>query len=379
MKRISCILVLLSCLLLLVPESSATDLYYWNGSDSLALSVCSLYVSAEAIEPEFYDWASLLGQAISSDTAFAPNELANGFYSLPLEQGLNLDSLITELRSNEDIRFAHYAYFTTDRDTFFTTSTLYAKPSDGTSQSVIDSLIHVFGLSIKYQHQDSQRPIVFQITEDSPVDLVGIANDLYESGLFDYACPSFAGMLHYDSDPYFQYQWHYNNTQQYGGIAGADIDLLAAREYTVPSNPVLVALLDDGFELHEDVPASRWANGYDYVDLDWDETPSGNNGHGMLCLGAFAAVTDNDIGIGGIAPPGVRVLGQKVNANDPGTVIPAIYDAVDSSAAVIGISWSLYSDPSAGDIGITYALNFAHLLGVTIVCSAGNQGWPTVN
>ena len=379
MKKTALLFLPLLLAISLNSDAHCQNLYYWNGSDSLSLTICSTYVSVKPTDPEFSAWAILLGGALDSDTAFVPDYLANGFWSLPLAEPVNHDSLLTALRDHEDVLFAHPAYFTLDRDTFLVTSTLYAKVKPGTTAGQIDSLVDEFNLTIKYQHEDARRPIIFQITADSPLDLVGITNDLYESGLFEYACPSFAGMLHYDSDPYFQYQWQYHNTQQYGGVAGADIDLLAAREYTVPNNPVLVALLDDGFELHEDVPASRWANGYDYVDLDWDESPEGNSGHGMLCLGSFAAVTDNSTGIGGIAPSGIRVLGQRVNIDDPATVTSAIYDAVDSNAAVIGISWSEYSDPTEADTGVTDALQYAYSEGVLNVCSAGNAGWNRVN
>ena len=73
-----------------------------------------------------------------------------------------------------------------------------------------------------------------------------------------FACPDVLGSeddrLDAPADPLFGQQWSLENTTQFGGIAGADIDFLPAWELTRGDSLVLVAIVDEGCELdHPDM------------------------------------------------------------------------------------------------------------------------------
>ena len=96
-------------------------------------------------------------------------------------------------------------------------------------------------------------------------------------------------------------------------------------------------------------------------------------GHGTHIAGIIAAISDNDIGIVGVAPE-CRLMNAKV-ADDKGrcqasTVAEAIIWAVDNGASVINISIEL-GEPSPE---LEDAINYAWNQGAIIITAAGNDG-----
>ena len=53
-------------------------------------------------------------------------------------------------------------------------------------------------------------------------------------------------------DEFYPLQWHLNNTGQSGGISGYDINTELAWDITTGSEEIIVAVIDDGVEEHED-------------------------------------------------------------------------------------------------------------------------------
>lgn len=167
------------------------------------------------------------------------------------------------------------------------------------------------------------------------------------------------------------------------------MDLPLVWELTIPDSPVLLGVLDDGVETHEDIGSNTWADGYDYLYDTDDESPKNCEYcyHGMAVCGLIAALTDNDsVGVAGIASrSGIRILGQRVfqrvAPDTPATfagsssIMEAIQDAVDSGAAVINISWGMLSGhgPDCPQLySVDCGLNYAHENGVLVVCGSGN-------
>lgn len=122
------------------------------------------------------------------------------------------------------------------------------------------------------------------------------------------------------NDPYLIRQWNLNNTGQTRGTVGADAGVFSAWNAGYSGKGVLVAVVDDGFELkHPDLEAGlRTDLGWDYRDDDSNPAAVGLDGfdedgqpradsHGTAVAGIIAAVADNALGIAGIAH-GSRVV-----------------------------------------------------------------------
>ena len=130
------------------------------------------------------------------------------------------------------------------------------------------------------------------------------------------------------NDSQLNQQWHHVNTGQTGGTADADIDSDLAWDITTggttATNDDIVVCIIEGANLdHEDLRNNRWMNPFEtagnnidddgngYVDdiMGWNAggnngvvgygTNSGNTSHGTNCVGMFAAVGDNNLGVVG--------------------------------------------------------------------------------
>lgn len=174
------------------------------------------------------------------------------------------------------------------------------------------------------------------------------------------------------NDPEYQWQW------------GLDmIQMPYAWEISTGHKNVLVGVIDTGIVPHPDLfPNSgydwgniRWDKAYDFInedeepfDLDADHI---NQSHGTHVAGIIGALTDNGLGIAGIAwDVGIvplRVIGDDSEGYTD-NLIEAIYYAEDNGIDIVNISLG-----TENTIGLEQACRRARFSGVTLVAAAGNS------
>ena len=161
------------------------------------------------------------------------------------------------------------------------------------------------------------------------------------------------------------------------------INLSFAWDEQKGNSNVIVAVVDTGVSLdHPDLKANL-VPGYDFVDRDEDPFDNiyhedSKYSHGTHVAGTISAVTNNGIGIAGVAwnvkiMP-IRVLGSngEGNAND---IIEGINWAVNHGANVINLSLGK-TGPRPGEYGteaFMEAIDIAIDQGVTVVAATGND------
>jgi gliding motility-associated-like protein len=187
------------------------------------------------------------------------------------------------------------------------------------------------------------------------------------------------------NDPYFSEQWHYHNTGQ-TGTAGVDINLPEAWDITTGSTDVIVAVVDGGIDYtHPDIAANMWSGiGRNFINNTNTITPED---HGTHVAGTIAAVSNNGIGVAGIAGGsgsgnGVRLMSCQIFDNDggDGDAVNAIVYAADHGAVICQNSWGykekeIYN--SSDLVAIRYFINYAgssKMKGGIVIFSAGNEG-----
>lgn len=202
-----------------------------------------------------------------------------------------------------------------------------------------------------------------------------------KSPLVAYAEPNYyvyaQQLVRTPNDELFPVQWHYPM-----------IGLPQAWATTVGA-PVLVAVLDTGVRFDHPDLLGVFTQGYDFFDDDPDPTDPGcpldpnDASHGTHVAGTIAALTNNRIGVAGVAwggAAGVRIIpvrvlgnrGQNCGVGSNFMVAAGIRFAADRGAKVINLSLGGPSPAQILEEAVAYALS----RGVTLVAAAGNEDAP---
>ncbi len=231
-----------------------------------------------------------------------------------------------------------------------------------------------YGLHLWYEIKlDAANNSDFQscIDELKGIEEVYFAEQVYEKTLFgildEGPKPTFA-----PNDPMYDQQWHYNNTGQTGGLAGADISLEEAWDIQSGSNTTIVAITDGGIDFtHPDLADAMWINsaeangvagvdddlngyiddiyGYSFADNTGNILPD-PDGHGTHVAGTIGATNNNGIGVAGIAGgsgigDGIRLMSCAVFGSSGGGsgFEEAYVYAADMGAVINQNSWGYTS------------------------------------
>ena len=184
-------------------------------------------------------------------------------------------------------------------------------------------------------------------------------------------------------DPLLASQWHYNNTGQTNGTPGADIRLFGAWKVETGNPSVIVAVTDGGIQTdHPDLAPNMWVNpgeiagnnlddddngyvddihGYSFVTHSGTITP---HEHGTHVAGTLAAVSNNAVGVAGIAGgsgngDGVRLMSCAVFAADsvPDGFAEAYVYSADNGAVISQNSWG-YTAPGVFEQVVLDAIDY---------------------
>lgn len=285
------------------------------------------------------------------------------------------DNLLEDLQNRPEV--VHSAFLTEYQGVLTAETNEFAVKLHRTSDySRMEELANQYDCQV-FQRELFEPDIYFICrTKTSPQSTVKLASIFYETGLFAFTSPDFylfdALLL---PDPFYSLQWGLNNTGQYS-TPGIDISAEAAWSITQGDSDIVIAVLDDGVEVHPDLSANL-LTGYNAINNTTGGTPAYNSYHGTAVAGIIGAVRNNNLGIAGVAPE-CKVLPVRIGDSVGITYSYAVSGmnwAVNQGADVINCSWGVGSPSSL----LTNAINNATTQGrngkgCVVVASSGNDG-----
>ena len=179
------------------------------------------------------------------------------------------------------------------------------------------------------------------------------------------------------------------------GTADADMDVAEAWEKTKGSKEVIVAVLDTGVDYnHDDLKENMW-NGSEYHGYDFAGDNDGNNDdnpmpdkpydekghyHGTHVAGTIGAVSNNNVGIAGVAQD-VSIMALKVfrpngygYTNDILEALDYVAQKVDEGENIVAINASYGGGGGSQDDATNKAIKKLGEKGVVFCAAAGNDG-----
>ncbi|MDR2066081.1 MAG: S8 family serine peptidase, partial [Prevotellaceae bacterium] len=252
--------------------------------------------------------------------------------------------------------------------------------------SLLINSITTYNIQSVKLYDFDERTYLLTIDKSSNKDAMQIANELYESGMFEYAEPNLIHFIKFETtDTYFSDQWALNNTGQYGGTAGIDIKANQAWTITAGSPDVRIAILDLGVDLiHPDLQANL-LTGFDATNGSGNGAAVNNLPHGTACAGIAAAVGNNNEGIAGVAY-GCNILPVRIATTNSGWtttesqyIVSGIDWARTNGAGVISMSFTCI-ETTALNTSISNAITFGrNNNGCVLVAATGNDNLSTVS
>jgi subtilisin family serine protease len=270
---------------------------------------------------------------------------------------------------------------------YYLTDRINIKFAPHTKDAQVDDLLQRGGLRLWRDYPERGQAFTVQVTSAARRNPLKIANALAARDDVVYAEPDLVERfqtfhLPIPGDTLFSRQWHLRSWKAPQLVDNADVSAMQAWQITRGSRDIVVAVLDNGFDLsHPDFRgAGKVVYAKDYVDGDGKPFSSPHGSHGTSCAG-MAIAEANGMGVVGIAP-GCAFMPVRMPLQVPDHVLVDIFDYAGRYADVIVCGWG--PPPVYAPMSSLLAETLAHLArhggprgnGCVICVAAGNADAP---
>ncbi len=256
------------------------------------------------------------------------------------------DGVMKQLRSPAFRTVVHHAYKPAGSDgtIYYVTDRILVSFKRQVKSAAIDTLLNKYALRLLKAYPFRPNTFLVQVTDTSGANPVKIANRLAAEREVRTAEPNMVNRfqpMYLPSDPLFVHQWHLHAEDGPQVLGAASVSAPEAWEITRGQRGVVIAVIDDGFDLsHPDFTGpDKVVHPKDYVDGDANPFPDTRNQdyHGTPTAGV-AVAESNGVGVVGIAHGCAFMPVRFPLAADDDFLID-LFTEVGSKADVISCSW----------------------------------------
>lgn len=389
MKRLVLATALLATCLMVTGEVVSD--HYYGGGEPIPLGIDTLFATIRFdLSIPVHQQQAILDSIDRIESVIEDDHAIDGFIVCSLSTGDGYHAFLDSLREMVSIDFAEPYYLNSLDSAFLVGIHFCVAFNEDVSRTAIDSINAQLGAEISHEVPGMPNVLVLTNTPAAGSGLVDLANSYYELAETRYAHPEFAvwpvKCAYKLYDHYSQYQLHIKkvigqfNTASVWDFAGLD-------------DTIVVAVVDDGADVHEDLPLERLLAGYDFADGDPDPSPGDSAAHGMGCAGIIGASHARDSSLSHLTSTGVfsmtddavilpvKIFDDKGSGAgvEPSDIAAAITYAYTNGAQLLSNSWGYaFSGPGGDEFDVlTDALERATIfgrngLGCPVIFSSGN-------
>jgi len=277
--------------------------YLWRGGRQI-------YVEREtAMFTVMIESASALERIQDFPEVKAVTPLSNRIFKVETYTDI-CDRLMERWRASDIGGICHHAYRLSGRTgtRYYLTDRINIKFEPKIKDAQVDDILQRHGLRLWRDYPERAQTFTVQVTSASGQNPLKIANALAARDDVVYAEPDLVERFQTfhiagPSDRLFSRQWHLRSCNAPQLVDSADVGATQAWQVTRGSRDIVVAVLDEGFDLsHPDFRgAGKIVHAKDYVDGDGNPFSSKHSGHGTPCAG-MALAEENGLGSVGMAP-----------------------------------------------------------------------------
>jgi subtilisin family serine protease len=308
------------------------------------------------------------------------------------------DEAMDTLRRGDDVEFASHVYQPVGEPTarLYLSGEITVRFSAGAADADVETIAGAHGLQLVEPVRGLPGAYVFRLTAQAAENPIKVANRLAGHAFVETAEPDVVVAVapaYVPADPRFADQWHLHHDGGPFLTPGSHLDCPGAWDRTRGVRSVVVAVIDDAFDLgHPDLAGEdKIVAPRDFADRDTEPLPGTGDWHGTACAGV-AVAEENGHGTVGVAP-GCALMPVRMGAYLDDRTVEDMFDwAADRGAAVISCSWSAAAINFPLSLRMRAALRRAAVegrggRGCVVVFAAGNanrpvdgtvdeQGWP---
>ncbi|MEN0004239.1 MAG: S8 family serine peptidase [Bacteroidota bacterium] len=256
------------------------------------------------------------------------------------------DELMAQIRTNEQVPcICHHAYHPAgDHNTrYYLTDTIVVCFKDAVSTRNIERLLAAHGL-VLIKSFSQKNTYLLRVTASAGKNPVKVCAVMHELPELVFAEPNLVNRfqpMYTPNDTLFSQQWHLDSRGGIELLKAADVDAPKAWEISRGDREIIVAVLDDGFDItHPDLRGDGKIVGpRDFADDDFFPLPvrTAENYHGTPCAGV-AIAEENGTGVVGMAPR-CRFMPVRFNLNADDSLLYDIFEYAGRQADVLSCSW----------------------------------------